>query len=143
MKKFTSKTNFQFKRLFYAIIILSILILSSSLRLISAFTVNLPSYNATLFMPLNSNKISRCSESSTNLNGVKVSTYFTGKTASIQLNDDFNHMRKVSRLVGKTLAGVAVVFPTFTAAAYYNSFYDFYRKHRMIPLNTYTMKNNQ
>ena len=42
-------------------------------------------------------------------------------------------MQKVSKLISNNLLRqdrIALVFPTFTAAAYdYNSFYDFYRKH--------------
>jgi hypothetical protein len=135
MNEITNKINFQLKGFLCIILIASVLISSASIRFVSAVTLGPPTHSTQTAL-LSSNKSSNtCYESSTNLDGLKISTYLTGKTTTVQLKSDFSphpSMQKVSKLVGNKLTSqdsIALVFPTFTAAAYYKSFYDFYRKH--------------
>src|SRR4029078_9648024 len=64
---------------------------------------------------------------------VRVSSSITGKYPSAQISSKLNpHSAGLSTLKGKFLVNepkIALVFPTFTAAAYDHAFYKFYRKH--------------
>jgi len=64
---------------------------------------------------------------------VRVSSSITGKYPSAQIISKLNpHGAGLSTLEGKILVNeprIALVFPTFTAAAYDHAFYKFYRKH--------------
>jgi hypothetical protein len=112
------KFNSQFKVFVCLILFVCLVIGSTTTRTTSAFTIN----------PY----LVKCVESSTNSNKLKISSYFTGKSTSIHVKDDFNaHPNIENPLVGHDR--IALVFPTFTAAAYYKSFYDFYRKHINTP----------
>jgi hypothetical protein len=110
-----------------------ILTSSTGLKLTSAISIN-PSLPITN-QPIHTNLSRICSESSTSLNELKISTYLTGKTTFVQLKNDFSphpNMQQVSKLIGNNLLPqdrIALVFPTFTAAAYYKAFYDFYKKY--------------
>lgn len=63
----------------------------------------------------------------------RLSSFITGKYPSNLINSKPNpRSHQLSTLTAKTLVNesrIALVFPTFTAAAYDNSFYSFYRKH--------------
>jgi hypothetical protein len=64
---------------------------------------------------------------------VRVSSSITGKYPPAQISSKLNpHSAGLSTLKGKVLMNepkIALVFPTFTAAAYDHAFYKFYRKH--------------
>ena len=135
MNEITNKTTFQLKGFLCIILIASVLISSNSIRLVSAITLGPAALSTQTKLPGSNNSSRPCYESSTNLDGLKISTALTGKTTTVQLKNDFSphpSMQQVSKLVGNKLTSqdsIALVFPTFTAAAYYKSFYDFYRKH--------------
>ncbi len=89
-----------------------------------------------LSLPNPSNKSSQiCLESSTNVNGIKIFSSLAGKSSSIHLKDDFTpslDRPQLSKAIGNILTShdrIALVFPTFTGAAYYKAFYTFYQKY--------------
>jgi hypothetical protein len=109
-----------------------ILALPGNLDLFEFTAISTPNFSTNT---LYDNLIQRCSESTTNVEGIKISSSFAGKYNSIQLKDDFIpslHSPQLSRIIDKGYMSnkrIALVFPTFTAAAYYKAFYTFYRKH--------------
>lgn len=118
------------------------LIGSTNLKIISALVINpyLDKQAPSSLHNLSNRPPQKCLESPTNLNGLKISSYFTGKSTFVRLRVDFNPLpsiRHLSKIIGNTLTNhdkIALVFPTFTTAAYFKAFYDFYRKHIDTPV---------
>ncbi len=76
---------------------------------------------------------------SSNMKGVGLSSSILGKYSHIPINNGFTPSQNsfgLSDLTDRTFANeprIALVFPTFTAAAYHKTFYTFYRKHIHTP----------
>jgi hypothetical protein len=118
---------------------------SSNTKLIEAFAGNSDLVKSSLSLSNSNSSIKSsyekpsqsCLSSLIGMKGIRLSTSIVGKSTAIQNNIEFIPFAHTPTSTSPTLTDktdpkelrVALVFPTFTAAAYDRAFYSFYRKH--------------